>query len=187
LNVKESIGNPNPQSRTGFPRLGPKRLRLPSRTETQVSVTPSYLASAVYAPSKPARSPLGKRPLRAARSRVTRSRHKRFPPPSTLRSRCPLQLFRFAAPALLTAQLGSPWSRAQCRLASKKICSSNFYSKRTGKARRSTTRRSGFGYGRIKIEVEVVAEVSEEYYPSGKRFYSALTERPLRERAPRAL
>jgi len=46
---------------------------------------------------KAGRSPLGKRPRRAARSRVTRSRHKRPPPPSTLRSRGPLHLFRFAA------------------------------------------------------------------------------------------
>jgi hypothetical protein len=86
-----------------------------------------------------------KRPRRAARSRVTRIRINGPPPPSTLPSRGPLQhLFRFAAPALLTARLGSPWSPAQCRPASKKICSSNFYLKRTSKvtfrsARRSTT------------------------------------------------
>src|SRR5580704_9141198 len=68
-----------------FPRLQPKASRsLPSWTETQVSVTPSYLASACLRVPKAGRSPLGKRPRRAARSRVTRSRHKRPPPPSTL-------------------------------------------------------------------------------------------------------
>ena len=64
-----------------FPRLQPKASRsLPSWTETQVSVTPSYLASESLRVPKAGRSPLGKRPRRAARSRVTRSRHKRPPP-----------------------------------------------------------------------------------------------------------
>jgi hypothetical protein len=65
-------------------------------TETQVSVTPSYLASESLRVPKAGRSPLGKRPRRAARSRVTRIRHKRPPPPSTLRSRGPLQRLRWS-------------------------------------------------------------------------------------------
>jgi hypothetical protein len=41
-----------------FPRLQPKASRsLPSWTETQVSVTPSYLASGVYASAKPELAP----------------------------------------------------------------------------------------------------------------------------------
>jgi hypothetical protein len=50
-------------------------MSLPSWTETQVSVTPSYLASESLRVPKAGRSPLGKRPRRAARSRVTRIRH----------------------------------------------------------------------------------------------------------------
>jgi hypothetical protein len=48
---------------------------------------PSYLASECLRVPKAGRSPLGKRPRRAARSRVTQSRHKRPTPPSALRSR----------------------------------------------------------------------------------------------------
>jgi hypothetical protein len=41
------------------------------------------LPRSVYASPKPDARPLGKKPRRAARSRVTRSRHKRPTPPST--------------------------------------------------------------------------------------------------------
>ena len=63
---------------------------------------------------------------------IPRSRHKRPPPPSTLRSRGPLTIIPFRRSALLTARLGSPWSRAsiQARF-QKKLWGINFFFTRT--------------------------------------------------------
>ena len=70
-----------------FPRLSPKRLSLPSWTETQVSVTPSYKCLGPGDPSGCHGAPAVKSP---------QIRHKQPTPPSPLRSRGPLYLFRFA-------------------------------------------------------------------------------------------
>ena len=128
-----SIGNPIPQSRDRcFLGSSPRRLE-PTFLNGNPGFRNAFLSclGSLRVP-KAGGSPLGKRPRRAGRSRVTRSRHKRPPPPSTLRSRGPLHLFRFAAPALLTARLGSPWSRAsiQARFR-KKLWGMNFFSTRS--------------------------------------------------------
>ena len=79
---KQSIGNPIPQSRDRcFLGSSPKRLE-PTFLNGNPGFRNAFLSclGCLRVP-KAGRSPLGKRPRRADRSRVTRSRHKRPPSP----------------------------------------------------------------------------------------------------------
>ena len=81
LNRKPHPAKPGPE----FPRLSPKRLE-PTFLNGNPGFRNAFLSclGSLRVP-KAGRSPLGKRPRRAARSRVTRIRHKRPPPLTSLR------------------------------------------------------------------------------------------------------
>ena len=91
---RNQLGNPIPQSRDRVSSAEPKASQ-PTFLNGNPGFRNAFLSclGCLRVP-KAGRSPLGKRPRRAARSRVTRSRHKRPTPPSTLRSRGPLQRLR---------------------------------------------------------------------------------------------
>jgi hypothetical protein len=104
---------------------------------------PSYLASESLRVSKAVRSPLGRRPRRAARSRVTRIRHKRTSSPvfATFAGAPPFIPFRRSRALDRTAWFAVVAGFSTGPLP-KKICTSNFYSKRTSKLTFRSARRS---------------------------------------------